>query len=330
MLLIPGLIKRDLLAVEKKLGVYARKTENILPGVKNFIMNRGKRIRPSLLLLSYRLFKGINSNGTLKHAINTATIVELLHTASLFHDDVIEGAGLRRGRRTLNAALGDKTAVLVGDLLSAFSTSIVFETKNFEVLKAVSKASTLICEGEIEDVVNSFNSALKEKQYFVLIRKKTAALFTACSEIGGIIAGAGPRQIRAMRNYGLNLGIAFQVVDDILDYTAAEKEFGKPVLSDLKEGKITLPIIYALKKAGKVDRDRLLCVISNLKNRKPANEAMMKEVKSILLKYDCLTRSYKSALKYVDKAKHSLKRLPDNEFKLALIEIASFVIKREF
>ena len=330
MLLIPGLIKRDLLAVEKKLGFYADKTESILPGVKQFILNGGKRIRPSLLLLSYRLFKGMRANGSHKQAINTATIVELLHTASLLHDDVLEGAGLRRGSKTLNAALGDKTAVLVGDLLSTFSTSMVFETKNFEVLKAVSKASTLICEGEIQDVVNSFNAGLKERQYLSLIKKKTAALFTACSEIGGMIAEASPRQIRAMRKYGFNLGVAFQIVDDILDYTADEKGFGKPVLADLKEGKVTLPIIYALKKAGRADRGKLFGIIQELKNKRAANEAMMREVKTILLKYDCLTSSYKSALKYVDKAKKSLKHLPDNEYKLALIEIASFVIKREY
>ena len=330
MLLIPGRIKKDLRLVEKKLGFYAHKTEGILPGVRGLILNGGKRIRPSLLLLSYRLFKGLKGNGTLKTAVDSATVVELLHAASLLHDDVIEGAKLRRGNKTLNAAMGDKTAVLVGDLLSTFSSQIVSETQNFEVLKRISRASTLICEGEIEDVVNSYNLRMTEKKYIGLVLKKTAALFEACSEIGGVSAGAPPSDISALRSYGKNLGIAFQIVDDILDYTAEVREFGKPVLSDLAEGKITLPIIYALKKAGPSDRKRMTLIISELKHRKHATENTMREVKAVLTRYDCITLSYKTAMKYTDGAIRALRKLPDNEFKLALKEIASFVIRREY
>ncbi len=330
MLQIPNRIKKDLKLVEKKLGFYAHKTEGILPGVRGLILNGGKRIRPSLLLLSYRLFKGLKGNGTLKTALDSATVVELLHAASLLHDDVIEGAKLRRGAKTLNASMGDKTAVLVGDLLSTFSSQIVSETQNFEVLKRISRASTLICEGEIEDVVNSYNVRMSKERYIGLVMKKTAALFEACSEIGGVAAGAGPAEIRALRHYGTNLGIAFQIVDDILDYTAEVREFGKPVLSDLAEGKITLPIIYALKKASQSDRKRIVRIVAELKQRKHATEAIMREVKAVLMRYDCLSLSYKTAVEYTDGAIRALRKLPDNEFKQALKEIATFVIHREY
>ena len=330
MLQIPNRTKKDLKLVETKLGYYAHKTEDILPDVRGLILRGGKRIRPSILLLSYRLLKGRKGNKTLKTALDSATVVELLHAASLLHDDVIEGAKLRRGAKTINDSMGDKAAVLVGDLLSTFSSKLLSETQNIEIVRLISGASALICEGEIEDVLNSYNVHISKERYIRLVMKKTAVLFEACSELGGMAAGAGPAEIRALRKYGANLGIAFQIVDDILDYTAEAREFGKPVLSDLAEGKITLPIIYALKKAGRADRKRIIRTVAGLKQKKRATEAVMREVKAVLERYNCIRLSYKTASEYAERAVRSLRKLPDNEFKQALTEITAFVISREY
>ena len=225
---------------------------------------------------------------------------------------------------------GDKEAVLLGDIISSLSTSKLYKLKNMAVLEKVTNATSLVCEGEIQDVLDSYNCKITEKKYFDTIRKKTAVLFSLSTELGSYLAGAAPGKVLALKKYGLNAGMAFQIVDDILDFTEKSSKLGKPVFSDIIEGKLTLPVIIALKEAAPKDRKKLIKIIVSAKKHQKLNKTKIKEFRKILEKYDTITKSYLSAEKFAEKAVNDIKRLPDNKFKKALTETAQFIIKRKY
>jgi octaprenyl-diphosphate synthase len=328
-----GIIKQDLNLINKKLLSIATHVEKSIPGIKQQLFSGGKKLRPSLLMMAYRVVNSKVKENYLKQAVDFAAVIEMLHNASLLHDDVIESAPLRRGKETINSLYGNKKAILAGDLLTAFSVSLLYGLENSKLvkrsLKIYGEAAKKLVEGEIEEVTGLFKASITEKEYFKVITGKTAVLFMAACETGAVLAGASRKQTKAMRIYGSNLGIAFQIMDDVLDYTAKEEVFGKPVASDLMEGKITLPIIYVLKSANKTERLKIKNIIANIrKGRK--EKADIGYIAVLLNKYSSLEKSYQKAKVFVKKAAASLEKLPKNEFKDALLKMAKFSIERNY
>ncbi|OGF44516.1 MAG: hypothetical protein A2452_12805 [Candidatus Firestonebacteria bacterium RIFOXYC2_FULL_39_67] len=327
------IIKQDLDLINEKLLSIALSVEKFVPGIKRQLFSGGKKLRPSLLMMAYRVVNSKDKMKYLKQALDFAAVIEMLHNASLLHDDVIESAPLRRGKETLNSLYGNKKAVLAGDLLTAFSVSLLYGLENSKIveksLKIYGDAAKKLVEGEIEEVTGLFKTSITEKEYFRVITGKTAVLFMAACETGAVLAGANKEQAKAMRTYGSNLGIAFQIMDDILDYTAKEEVLGKPVASDLLEGKLTLPVIYVLKSANKIERLKIISIIAKIRKGKK-EKADITYVSGLLKKYSSLEKSYLKAKIFVKKATFSLEKLPQNEFKEALIKMAEFSIERNY
>ena len=327
-------VKRDLKQVEKKIFKIIEKTEKLIPGVRKYVLNGGKRIRPALLLISYHMLKNADNNDNSRYAINFATLVEVIHNISLLHDDVIEGADLRRGKRTLNSVSGSKIAVLVGDLLSTSSVSLIYSLRNIKVMEQmlgiVGRTAKNMCEGEIEELMSSYKINIAEEKYLCIVRKKTAALFAASCEIGSMLAKAKEEDVRMIKEYGLNIGMAFQIVDDVLDYVGSRRKLGKPVASDLIEGKATLPLIYAFKSSDKEEKAGLKKILSAVKKNKYLTGKNRQRVRGIFKKYDCINLSFKKAREYIARAKKSISILPDNRHRKALYGMATFIAERKF
>ena len=328
-----NVIRQDLDLINEKLLSIASQVEKFVPGIKQKLFSGGKKRRPSLLMMAYRVINSKDKDSYLKQAIDFAAVIEMLHNASLLHDDVIESAPLRRGKETLNSLYGNKKAILAGDLLTAFSASLLYTLENSKVvekaLKIYGEAAKKLVEGEIEEVTGLFKISITEKEYFRVINGKTAVLFMAACETGAVLAGANKKQAKAMKVYGGNLGTAFQIMDDILDYTAKEEVLGKPVASDLLEGKLTLPVIYLLKSAGKAEREKIKSIINGIrKGRKEKNDITY--ISGLLKKYGSLDKAYRKAETFVKKAEASLEGLPENEFKAALLKMAEFAIERNY
>ncbi|MCL6622304.1 MAG: polyprenyl synthetase family protein [Syntrophobacterales bacterium] len=219
---------------------------------RHILLSGGKRVRPLLFVLSARLC-GCRSN----HLADFSTIFEYLHAATLLHDDVVDAATVRRGTSTANTIWGNQAVILVGDFLLAKALSLAVTTDRLKVLQVLAHATTMMAEGEILQLLHARNLDLTEEEYFEVIHRKTAVLMSAACQIGAIVSGAPPEQEEALARFGLNLGLTFQLVDDILDFTGDERQLGKPVANDLKEGRITLPFIAALKRADEAGRRRL-------------------------------------------------------------------------
>ncbi len=326
------IIGKDLRLINSKLMSIASRADKLVPGIKSHLLSGGKKLRPSLLMLAYRVFRSGNKDRYLKQALDFGAVIETLHNASLLHDDVIEDSGIRRGRRTINSLYGNKKAVLAGDLLTAFSMSLLYNLKSSKTiektLRLFGRAARELVKGEIEEVTGLFKLTISEKEYFDVITGKTAGLFMAASEAGAVLARAGKKQTKALKEYGRHLGLAFQIIDDILDLTGTEAVLGKPAASDLLEGKFTLPAIYALQKADKIEKNRIKNIMLNI--RKGKKEAGGVEyIVEVIKKYGCLDAAYVKAKEQVNKAIFALEKLPKNEFRRALEKAASFVLERE-
>ncbi|MBM4347304.1 MAG: octaprenyl diphosphate synthase, partial [Deltaproteobacteria bacterium] len=209
---------------------------------EHLLLSGGKRLRPILLLLSARAcgYRG-------EAHISMASLIEFIHTATLLHDDVVDRAELRRGMESANAKWGNEACVLVGDFLFTKCFSLLVENGDKKVLQAISRATTLMAEGELEELIKTNDLTITEENYFSIIKRKTAALFSAATQVGAILGEASEEQERALLDFGMDIGIAFQLIDDSLDYTSREEEFGKKIGIDLQDGKITLPLIFTLR-----------------------------------------------------------------------------------
>jgi octaprenyl-diphosphate synthase len=235
-----------------------------------------------------------------------STIFEYLHAATLLHDDVVDAADVRRGRSTANTIWGNQAVILVGDFLLSKALSLAVTTNQLRVLKVLAQTTTLMAEGEILQLLHEGNLNLTEEGYLEVINRKTAILMSAACQIGAILGDMAPEQEAALAQYGLNLGITFQVVDDILDFTGNEREMGKPIGNDLKEGRITLPLIHALDRANPQDRQRLQEMAENLKPE------MVQELRDLLAKYGSLDYARALAREYTSKAQANLEAFPDS------------------
>ena len=279
----------------------------------------GKRLRPMLTLAAAQL---CGYDGP--YHVHLAATVEFIHTATLLHDDVVDESAQRRGRPTANLLWDNKSSVLVGDYLFSRSFQLMTETGNLDVLRILSNASATIAEGEVLQLTAAQDLRTDESIYLQVVRGKTAALFSAATEVGGVIAGADPAYVQALFDYGDALGIAFQIVDDLLDYQGDSKATGKNVGDDFRERKLTLPVIKAVAKADEVERAFWVKTIEKGKQ----DEGDLEHALMLLEKHEALVETREDALGWAGKAKAAIATLPEHPIRRMLIDLADYVVAR--
>ena len=293
----------------------------LIPAIaQNIINSGGKRIRPILTLLTANM---LGYAGT-KHLL-IASCIEFIHTATLLHDDVVDENNERRGIETSNSIFGNQSCVLVGDYLFSKAFELMVDTGSLEILKVLSKASPVIAEGEVMQLSNINNISLSEEDYFKIIFSKTASLFSASTRVGGMLSTNNEATIQELENYGVNLGIAFQIIDDYLDYASDSKNTGKNIGVDFKEGKITLPILLTLQVCSNEDR---LFFIRTFEQHNQ-NEQDFAECLKYLHKYDSLNKSLIKANEYLNKAVNNINAINiNNDYATMLKNLALSSLKR--
>ncbi|PSL20941.1 polyprenyl synthetase family protein [Shimia abyssi] len=279
----------------------------------------GKRLRPMLTLAAARL-----CGYTGPYHVHLAATVEFIHTATLLHDDVVDESAQRRGRPTANLLWDNKSSVLVGDYLFSRAFQLMTETGSIDVLRILSNASATIAEGEVLQLTAASDLGTDEGIYLQVVRGKTAALFSAATEVGGVIADADPAHVQALFDYGDALGIAFQIADDLLDYQGDTKETGKNVGDDFRERKLTLPVIKAVAQA--TDEERAFWDRTIARGRQEDGD--LDHALALMGKYDTLTATRQDALGWAEKAKTSIATLPEQEIRTLLNDIADYVVAR--
>jgi len=316
------LIRDDLALVEAEFERQAGSNIQVINYLGNYLLEtKGKRVRPALLILSVLAAGGCDNK---QGMIRLATVMEMLHTATLVHDDIIDNADLRRNRSSLNAKFGNQAAVLMGDWLymSAFETALT--QRSLGILEVLTRLTRMMTEGEIMQLTLIGDVTIGEEQYFDVLRRKTAYLFSGCCEIGALLAGANTEQQTALRDFGMNLGIAFQLADDLLDFTADQKTIGKAAGSDLLEGKMTFPLIKLVQGDGNA-RSMLETIMEEGAYRNGTHE----EIGQALQRFSILESTQKIALEYGEAARKSLEVLPETGYRSALEAIPDFVVKRK-
>ena len=294
----------------------------LIPQVAGHIIGAGgKRIRPMLTLASARLcgYEG-------ERHIGLSACVEFIHTATLLHDDVVDESDLRRGSASANAVWGNKSSVLVGDFLFSRAFELMVEDGDLDVLRILSNASSVIAEGEVLQLITANDTETTEGDYIEVIQSKTAKLFAAASQIGAVIAKRHKREWDALETYGHNLGMAFQLIDDVLDYSAKQATLGKAVGDDFREGKITLPIVLALTKANEEEKDFWRRTLEDLEQKK----GDFRRAVAMLESSGALAETVQRAKVYGNKAQESLELFPESEIKTSLIEAVEFAVHRNY
>ncbi len=279
----------------------------------------GKRIRPALLLLAAKLF---DYQG--RGAVRLGAVVEIIHTATLVHDDIIDEAKTRRGRPAANTQWGNSKCVLAGDWLYMQAFKIAVEERNFRILDTLIELTQQMVEGELLQM-EKLGKLISLDEHFDLIFRKTACLFSVCMRLGAILGGATPEQEAALGKYGHDLGMAFQIVDDVLDLTASEDVLGKPVASDLREGKVTMAVIHALGHCTAEER----ADIQKILDERAFNGVTHARILQILQRYGSLEAAAARAAGYAESARQSIHPFPDSEIKRALLWAPEFVVARE-
>jgi octaprenyl-diphosphate synthase len=282
------------------------------------LKQKGKKIRPLLVLLSGKIAGGIN-----ERTYRGAILVELLHTATLIHDDVVDAADKRRGLPSINAIWKNKVSVLMGDYLLSRGLMIAVEGKDFDFLGIITNAVKRMSEGELLQISKTRKLDIDEDTYFKIISDKTASLLSTCCQIGAASSSENTEYRESMRKFGENIGIAFQIRDDILDYIGTSSIIGKPLGGDIKEKKITLPLIYSLRNASKHEASKIISLVKNGKGR-----SGIKEIINFVNKYHGIEYANKVALEYSAKAKENLNIFADCPSKSALQSLVEFIIAR--
>ncbi len=314
------LLRDDLAAIERELGRDAVSSVETITEIAEYLrVGGGKRIRPSLLLLAARCL-GYTGSGM----IRLGAVVELVHTATLVHDDIIDGADMRRGRPSANTTWGNEKCVLAGDWLYMQAFHIALEERNFKVLDLLISLTQLMVEGELLQI-QKLGRAVSEQEYYDLIYRKTACLFSVSMKLGATLAGATEEQEDALARYGRAVGLAFQIVDDVLDLTATEEVLGKPVASDLREGKTTLPVIHSIKHGTDADRE----VIENVLADGGFVRATREQLQELLHRNGSVEYAMREADRYAELGREALGEIEDSEFKRALLWVPDFVVARD-
>jgi octaprenyl-diphosphate synthase len=312
-------IQDDLDAVEKIIREKVQSELGLVDSSSRYIYRSGgKRVRPALLLLSA---KACGYRGDKGPAY--AAVTEFIHTATLVHDDIVDGATTRRGQQSVNALLGNDFTVLLGDFLYIRSIALAIEAGSLSMLEVICEITLRMIEGMILELTRGGAVDLSEEEHIDILRRKTAYLFFGCARMGGLLGEAPAERVKALGDYGMNLGMAFQVADDLLDFTADEKVLGKPVLSDLKEGHVTLPIIYALEA-----EPRALPTVQAVLERGAIDDVSRKEILDLVRRTRALERARGVAEQYARDAHAALDALPESPYKETLAALTYFVIDR--
>ncbi len=281
--------------------------------------NGGKRLRPMLLLLAAKALGNVTDN----HLI-LAAVIEFIHTATLLHDDVVDESDLRRGKESANVVWGNAATVLVGDYLYSSAFEMMVRTDNMRVMEILSKTTTAIAEGEVLQLLNCNNPETTESKYLEVIARKTAILFSAATRLSAVIIGATPEVEEGLAQYGQHLGIAFQLIDDVLDYKSSPEDLGKNLGDDLAEGKPTLPLIYAIQNGSEEEANVIVEAIQN------GNRDAFNDVYAIVQKTQAIAYTEQRADEEAEKAINALNVLPASEYKEALILLAKFSVQRNY
>jgi len=314
------LLHDDLAAIEREFGRDTVSGVRAITEIGEYLRaGGGKRLRPALLLLSAKL---LNYNG--QGAIKLGAVVEIIHTATLVHDDIIDEAQTRRGRPAANTQWGNAKCVLAGDCLYMKAFKIAVQERNFAILDALIDLTQAMVEGELLQI-ERLGKAISLDEHFELIFRKTACLFSVCMKLGGILAGANDADQHRLADYGRNLGMAFQIVDDVLDLTASEEILGKPVASDLREGKATMAVLHALERCSPEERRTIESVLSN----GGFNGIIPGDIITILNRHGSIDAAYARAVEFSNKAREAICSFPDSEIKRVLLWVPEFVVERE-
>lgn len=312
------LIREDLERVERKMReVSSIEYEQLKAALDYLLGGGGKRLRPALVLLSSKFHPADAEKVT-----SLAAAVETLHTATLIHDDLIDHAFLRRGNPTLNAMWNSAATVLTGDYLFARAADFAAETKSVRVVSIFAQTLMTICGGELKQIFGGDEGQLTKEYYYQRIYSKTASLFAASSETGAILSGAPEPDVQALRDYGYNLGMAFQIVDDMLDFAGNEGELGKPVGSDLRQGIVTLPTIYFLE-AHPEDE-----VVTKALSGRDERDDEVRAAVEIIKDSGAIESATAEAKGFAARGRDALLTLPDNEYRQAMLDLANFVVER--
>jgi len=315
------LIQDDLEQVEKRITVESVASVDAVTAIGQYLQSSGgKRLRPSMLLLAAKLAGHAGST-----AIQMGAVVEMIHAATLVHDDVIDAAQTRRGRPSTNVKWGNHTCVLAGDWLYMQAFQMALRERNFQILDLLIGLTQMMVEGELLQLERIGRIDVTEADCMELVDRKTACLFSVCAKLGGL-AGGGDTQVQErLAEYAWNLGMAFQLVDDVLDFTAREKTLGKPVGGDLREGKVTLPLVYALERASAEER-RLVEAILHDRNY---DRVPFARILSLLEKYRGIERVRERAQTFTDKARQIIGAFPESPYQRALLAITELVTERD-
>ena len=316
---IQSLIGQDMDAVNSLIQDKLRSDVLLINQLGSYIINSGgKRLRPVLTLLSSRACG--YEQGTHHHLL--AAIIEFIHTATLLHDDVVDASDLRRGKETANAIWGNEASVLVGDFLYSRAFQMMVEPQSMRIMEILSDATNVIAEGEVMQLLNCNDADTTEERYLYVIRSKTAKLFEAATQLGAVIGQRPESEEQALARYGMHLGTAFQLIDDVLDYTATAEEMGKNIGDDLAEGKPTLPLIYAMRTGNAEESAIIRTAIEN------GGRDQIEQVIATIQNTQAIDYTAECARKESELAKQAIADLPSSEYKEAMLALADFAVDR--
>ena len=320
---IRALIADDLVAfdalIQEELSSSVPLTREI---TQHIFKTKGKRLRPLLVILAAHAFSA--GKPLQKRHLEIAVVIEFVHTATLLHDDVVDHSDLRRGQQTANAIWGNAASVLVGDFLYSRAFQILARQNDLRVMAVLSETTNAIAEGEVMQLMNQHDANLSEENYFHVITQKTAKLFSAATEIGALLENAGKQAQKAMADYGLHLGITFQMIDDLLDYETSADITGKNIGDDLSEGKATFPLIFAMQNAVSEKSELIRNAI------KQGDVNALPEILAILKETNAFTATRNKAYEQALRANQALENIPDSDYRLAMEELILFATHRTF
>jgi octaprenyl-diphosphate synthase len=315
------LIQDELEQVEKKITAESVASVDAVTAIGQYLQSAGgKRLRPALLLLSAKLA----GNGG-PSAIQLGAVVELIHAATLVHDDVIDTAETRRGRPSTNVRWGNHTSVLAGDWMYMQAFQIALRERSFPVLDLLVPLTQMMVEGELLQLERIGRIDVTEADCMELVDRKTACLFSVCARLGGMTGHADLNTVERLGEYAWNLGMAFQLVDDMLDFTAREKTLGKPVGGDLREGKVTLPLVYALERATAGER----ALVETILRDRSYENVPFKRILALLEKYEGIERVKERAQAFTDKARQTIGEFPESPYQRALLAVTDLITERD-
>jgi octaprenyl-diphosphate synthase len=319
---IVALVEDDLARVEVLFAEQFRSDVALVAEIGRYVQDGGgKRIRPALLLLACGLcgYRG-------ERAAVLASVVEFIHTATLLHDDIIDQATVRRGRSSVNSRWGNDITVLLGDFLYTKAMSTALSRDNLRILRLLSDVTLRMVEGQLLEIERNGDLKVSDAAHLDIVRRKTADLFSACMRIGGMLAEVGEEREAALASYGLNLGICFQMVDDLLDFTADEKVLGKPTANDLREGKLTLPVIFLLRRAGRAGAEMVEAVLAD----RGFDRVSREELVGLAREAGALDEARALAERYAEAARRDLAVFERSRYREALLSLPDFILARDY